>query len=359
MGFDTRAALAGLLVAGSLGLSGCGYYAQAVGGHMDLVGRARPVDDVLADPASPDALRDRLELVLELRRFAFAELLLPDNGSYLKYAELDRPYVVWNVFAAPPDSLTPRQWCFPVAGCVVYRGYFREEAARGYARGLAEDGYDVHVGGATAYSTVGWFKDPVLSTMLSADDARLAGLLFHELAHQQLYVKDDSAFNEAFASLVEEEGVRRWLAAGGREQEWTLWQARKEREAAVQMLLEQARAELAELYASPPGPEELAARKQAVFDQLRERYRAVSADWPDRGGYDAWFAAPWNNARLVPVGTYRRLVPAFRALLREEGGDLAAFYARCESLGALPASERDAALVALLASAGAGEAEAR
>ena len=359
MGFDTRAVLAGLMVAGSLGLSGCGYYAQAVRGHMDLVGRSRPVEDVLADRAAPAELRDRLELVLELRRFAFSELKLPDNGSYLKYAELDRPYVVWNVFAAPGDSLVPRQWCFPVAGCVVYRGYFREESARGYARGLEADGYDVHVGGATAYSTVGWFKDPVLSTMLSADDARLAGLLFHELAHQQLYVKDDSGFNEAFASLVEEEGVRRWLAASGRDGDWAAWRARKDREAQVQLLLEQARGELAEFYARSPGPDELGAGKQAVFEALRERYRAVSADWPDRGGYDAWFAAPWNNARLVPVGTYRRLVPAFRALLREEGGDLAAFYARCESLGDLPASERNAALAALLASAGDEEAAAR
>jgi predicted aminopeptidase len=359
MGFNTRAALAGLLVAGSLSFSGCGYYAQAVRGHMDLVNRSRPIDEVLADPASPAELRDRLELVLELRRFAFSELLLPDNGSYLKYVVLDRPYVVWNVFAAPPDSLTPMQWCFPVAGCVVYRGYFREDAARSFARGLEADGLDVYVGGASAYSTVGWFKDPVLSTMLSPDDARLAGLLFHELAHQQLYVKDDSAFNEAFASLVEEEGVRRWLAAGGRDREWAGWQARKEREGVVQFLLEQARADLAELYAHAPEPQELADRKQAVFDSLRERYRTVSAGWPERGGYDAWFDAPWNNARLIPVGTYRRLVPAFRALLREEDGDLAGFYARCESLGDLPESERSAALAALLASAGDEEAAAR
>lgn len=359
MGSKSRAALAGLLLAGALSLSGCGYYAQAVRGHMDLVSRSRPVDEVLADPAAPAALRDRLELVLELRRFAFSELLLPDNGSYLKYVDLDRPYVVWNVFAAPPDSLTPMQWCFPVAGCVVYRGYFHEDAARSFASSLEADGLDVHVGGASAYSTVGWFKDPVLSTMLSPDDARLAGLLFHELAHQQLYVKGDSAFNEAFASLVEEEGVRRWLAAGGRDREWAGWQARKEREGAVQLLLEQARGELAELYAQDPEPADLAARKQAVFGALRERYRAVSADWPERGGYDDWFAASWNNARLIPVGTYRRLVPAFRALLREEGGDLGSFYARCESLGDLPEPERNAALAALLASAGDDEAAAR
>jgi predicted aminopeptidase len=350
MGHKTRAVLATLALAvGSTGLAGCGYYGQAVRGHMDLVSRSRPIDDVIDDPETSPALAERLRLVLEARRFAFDELGLPDNGSYLQYADLERRFVVWNVFAAPVDSLTPRQWCFPVAGCVVYRGYFREDAARSYARGLEEEGFDVHVGGASAYSTVGWFKDPVVSTMLTSNDGRLVGLLFHELAHQRLYVKDHSEFNEAFASLVEEEGVRRWFAARGGEEGWAAWRARRARDAAVQGLLEQTRAELAALYADPPDPLRLHADKQAVFDTLRERYRAISSDWPDTAGYDAWFAAEWNNARLVPVGTYRRLVPAFRALLREEGGDLARFYERCESLGELPGSERDAELARLLA----------
>ncbi len=359
MGQKFRAVLAGLALAvGSSGLSGCGYYGQAVRGHMDLVSRSRPIDEVIGDPATPPALADQLRLVLEARRFAFDELGLPDNGSYLQYAELDRRYVVWNVFAAPADSLAPRQWCFPVAGCVVYRGYFREDAARSYARSLEEEGLDVHVGGASAYSTVGWFKDPVVSTMLTANDGRLAGLLFHELAHQRLYVKDHSEFNEAFASLVEEEGVRRWFAARGRDTDWAAWRAGRERDAEVQLLLEQTRAELAALYAAPGDPLRLEAEKQAVFETLRERYGAISSDWPNTEGYDAWFAADWNNARLVPVGTYRRLVPAFRALLREEGGDLNRFYERCESLGELPRSERDAALARLLALAPEGSADA-
>ena len=336
-------------------LYGCtttGYYAQAVRGHLDLMNRRVPIDEVLADPQTPASLRQRLEVARDARAFAVSALGLPDNGSYASYAAVEGTAVVWNVFAAPDLSLEPKRWCFPVAGCVVYRGYFREEEARGYAGELEEDGYDVWIGGASAYSTLGRFEDPVVSTMLSRDDARLAGTLIHELAHQRLYVEDDSAFNEAFATAVEEEGVRRWLEATGREALLPGWRLGRERAQAFEALLDGTRRDLGALYASDVTPEEKRLGKARAFDALEAAYAALKAQWDGWSGYDRWFEAPLNNARLIPSATYRRLLPAFDVLLAESGGDLEAFYARCEQLAALDAAEREARLDSLLAAAG-------
>lgn len=338
-----------------LPLAGCstvGYYAQAVSGHLELMAAREPLDEVIADPATPLAVRDRLELAQAAREFAVTELGLPDNGSYTSYVQLDRPAVVYNVYAAPEFSLEPKRWCFPVAGCVVYRGYFARADAERTAARLAAEGWDTWVGGASAYSTLGRFEDPVLSTMLYRDDARLAGLLFHELAHQQLYVEDDSAFNEAFATAVEEEGVRRWLLARGGEDALAAWQASRRRAEAFQFLLARTRGELQALYASGATEADLRAGKAAAFARLRREYATLKASWDGWDGYDRWFDAPLNNARLIPSATYRGLVPAFRLLLTELDGDLQAFYAEAARIGGLPQAERDAEMRRLLATAG-------
>jgi predicted aminopeptidase len=329
-------------------LGGCGYYFQAVRGHFEIMGDRVPIEEVIDDPGTPAEVRARLELVREARVFASAELQLPDNDSYTTYVALDRPYVVWNVFAAPEFSVEPKRWCFPVAGCVVYRGYFSEDDANDYAGRLTADGWDTYVGGVAAYSTLGRFDDPVLSTMLRWPDYRLAGLLFHELAHQVVYVKDDSEFNESFATLVEEEGLARWLDARGELAALAEYRDDRERQGAFGLLVEDARARLAELYRQPLDDAAMRAAKAAEFAALRERYRALREAWGGYAGYDAWFERPLNNAQLVPVATYRRFVPAFRALLREEEGDLGAFYEACRQLAALPSEARRERLEALL-----------
>lgn len=344
-----------LLLLASLSLAGCGtlaYYGQAVSGHLGLMNARVPIEDVIADPATPTAVRERLQVALAAREFAVTELGLPDNDSYTRYVQLDRPAVVYNVFAAPEFSLQPRQWCFPVAGCVVYRGYFSRERAEREAARYAAQGYDTWVGGAAAYSTLGRFEDPLLSSMLYSDDARLAGLLFHELAHQRLYVKGDSAFNEAFATAIEEEGVRRWLSEADRHEELAAWQAFGARVRAFEFLLGRTRVHLQEIYSSGRPADEMRAAKAAAFAQLEREYAALKASWDGWSGYDRWFEAPLNNARLIPSATYRGLVPAFRILLQQAGGDLASFYASCEALAALPQAERDAEMRRLLAIAG-------
>lgn len=341
-----------LLLLSALPLAGCGtvgYYGQAVAGHFRLMSARVRVEEVIADPATPDAVRERLQVALAAREFAVTELGLPDNGSYTRYVSLDRSAVVYNVFAAPEFSLQAKTWCFPVAGCVVYRGYFDLARAEREAARYAAQGYDTWVGGAAAYSTLGRFEDPLLSTMLYRDDARLAGLLFHELAHQVVYVQDDSAFNEAFATAVEEEGVRRWLGAAGREAEFAAWQRQRERTQAFESLLAATRARLQEVYASGRPAAEMRAAKAEVFARLEREYAALKASWDGWDGYDRWFDAPLNNARLIPSATYRGLVSAFRILLHQSNGDLAAFYAACAALAELPRAERDFEMRRLLA----------
>lgn len=344
-----------LLLLAAWPLAGCGtvgYYGQAVAGHFSLMSARVPIEEVIADPATPAAVRERLQVALAAREFAVTELGLPDNGSYTRYVALERSAVVYNVFAAPEFSLQAKTWCFPVAGCVVYRGYFSQQRAAHQAARYAAQGYDTWVGGAAAYSTLGRFEDPLLSTMLYRDDARLAGLLFHELAHQAVYVKDDSAFNEAFATAVEEEGVRRWLDAAGREEEFAAWRQLRERTQAFEGLLAATRARLQDVYSSDRPEADMRAAKAAAFAQLEREYAALKASWDGWEGYDRWFEAPLNNARLIPSATYRGLVPAFRILLHQSAGDLPAFYAACRALAELPRAERDFEMQRLLAIAG-------
>ena len=330
-----------------LAVGGCTelpYYAQAVGGHLAIMRARVPIETLLADPATDPVLRGRLARVQEARRFALSELGLPDNGSYRAYVALDREAVTWNVYATPEFSLEPRRWCFPAVGCVAYRGYFAESAARAYASELAAQGWDVYVAPASAYSSLGWFEDPVLSTMLQRGELSTVGVLFHELAHQRVYVKGDTAFNESFATAVQRAGVRRWLQARGEAKQLAAYARALERRAAFLALLRETRARLAAIYDRGGAPAQLRAQKRAVLEDLRERYRSLAGNWADHAGYDRWFQGPLNNARFVPVALYGDLVEDFLGLLERCGGDFRRFYAEVARIGRLPRAERPTAL---------------
>jgi predicted aminopeptidase len=335
---------AALLLGGCAGGFAPAYYWQAASGQFDVWRRARPVDAVLADAATPPALRERLTLANEIRDWASREMMLPDNGSYRQYADLQRPFVVWNVFAAGPLSIKPEQSCFPVAGCVSYRGFFAEADARDYAARLAARGLDVHVSGVPAYSTLGWLDDPLLNTFIRYPETELVRLVVHELAHQRVYVRDDTEFNESFASAVEEEGVRRWLArpgkAGLREGFERSQRMRKDFAALVLKY----RNALDTLYASDRPRGALLAGKAQLIEQLGTDYLALrDGAWQGFRGYDRWFAQDINNATLASIGLYSGARPAFTALLERSGG-LGAFWRTMQELAELPRDTRRARL---------------
>jgi predicted aminopeptidase len=311
------------------------------------LGRERPVAEVIADPAASQALKARLARVLEIREFASRELGLPENRSYRRYADLERPFVVWNVFAAPEFSVRPLRWCFLFAGCVSYRGYFSREAAERFAAGVAGDGNDVYVGGVPAYSTLGWFPDPVLNTFVHYPEAELARLIIHELSHQVVYARDDTMFNESFAVAVERAGVRRWLAKTGDARQREAFERMQRIRAEFVGLIGKYRGRLEALYRTRLAPEEMRARKRTILGELEAEYRALQKGWGGFAGYDRWFAQPPNNAQIASLAIYTRLVPAFEALLEREGGDLPRFYAAVKALAELPREERDERLRAL------------
>jgi predicted aminopeptidase len=329
----------------ALAVGGCSaeYYWQGISGQLDLLGRAQPIGEVLEATRDP-VIKRKLELVLAIREYASSELGLPDNASYRRYTDLGRRFVLWNVFATPELSLTPRQWCFPIAGCVNYRGYFAEGDARAEAALLAANGDDTYIGGVPAYSTLGYFADPMPSTFLRYPDTEIARLIFHELAHQVAYARDDTVFNESFAVAVEEEGVRRWLAKQhDPELDLQFATSRRYRDA-FRTLVERARGRLVALYASDASDAEKRAAKAAALDDMRSEYASLKREWGGYGAYDYWFAQGPNNASLAAVGLYTQKVPQFKALLAAEGGDLARLYARVKTLAGLPKAERDTAL---------------
>ncbi|RWC95765.1 MAG: aminopeptidase [Mesorhizobium sp.] len=330
------------------GLTGCtsiSYYAQSLQGHVEIMAARKDVGTLVHDPSTPQALRARLTSASAIRRFATDELALPDNSSYRSYVDIHRDAVTWAVFAAPQFSLAPRTWCFPVFGCVPYRGYFARKAATESALELHRQGLDVYVTGITAYSTLGWSSDPLLSTMLGQDDTYLASLIFHELAHQRLYVDGDSAFNEAFAVAVETSGVRKWLRAAGDRAGLRRYEADRRRRADFLALLAKTRDELGQVYESSRGPEQMAAAKAAAIDRLRMRYRQMrDRSWAGYRGYDAWFAAPINNAKLAATAVYGEQVPAFLRLFDVCSGDYPRFYASVRRIADLPQASRAEAL---------------
>ncbi len=305
--------------------------------------KREPISRVIASPSTPPAVRSQLEEVCEIRQFASRELGLPDNGSYRSYADVGRPYVVWNVVAAPEFSVEAKEWCYPIVGCVAYRGYFVERRARSFAAKLRRRGLDVSVGGVAAYSTLGHFNDPILNTMLGWNDVELASIIFHELTHQMIYLPNDADFNEALATTVEEEGVRRWLLAQGREKDLADHSVQQERYLQVVALLIRTRSELRALYASGIEPRVMLPRKIAEFAELRAAYAKLTAAW-GHAPFEAWFEGDLNNANLASVATYYDCVPGFRRELDALGGNLEAFYRRVRELAKLPRERRDALL---------------
>jgi predicted aminopeptidase len=343
MAATIRAALAITLIAASSG--GC-YLLQSAQGHLALMSKREPIPRVIDDPSTPAALRAQLKSVTAIRNFASRELGLPDNGSYRKYADIGRPYVVWNVVAAPEFSVDPKQWCFPIVGCVAYRGYFVEKRARRFAAGLHADGFDVVVGGVAAYSTLGHFDDPILSSMVSWNDVALASIIFHELTHQMLYVPNDASFNEALATTVEEEGVRRWLQQQGRDKDLAEHLLQQRRYLEVIALMTETRNQLRTLYASGLPPPLMRERKRETLEVLREAYTALKAQWGGHAAFDAWFAEDVNNAHLASIATYFTCVPGFERELKAVGGNLPAFYVRVRELAKLDQRQRDALVCA-------------
>lgn len=339
--------LASLLLLALSACSKAAYYTQLAQGQMELLRARVPITELLAAADTGPALRARLRAVQHARRFASEVLALPDNDSYTDYAALPREFVVWNVFATPELSLTPVEHCFLLVGCLAYRGYFDEAAAQAQAEALRAQGLDVHVGGVAAYSTLGWFDDPVISTMLRWDDATLIGTLFHELAHQWLFVDGDTAFNESLASFVEQEGLRQYHAAhGGPPPDFA---KRQQRQRQFTQLMLSARERLTALYASERSETEKRSGKAAEFARLRADYTALrDGEWSGWAGYEGWFASAINNARLLPFGLYDEWVPAFAALYAQ-GDGWTDFYVAAEALAALPLAQRQQALRALLA----------
>ena len=325
-----RALAAILVLALCAGCESVSYYGQAVGGHFRLLAAARPVDSWIADPATPPELKGRLETAQRIRQFASRELHLPDNASYTTYADLGRRFAVWNVFAAPRFSVDPKPECFPFTGCVGYRGFFSEREAQRYAEKLRAEGYDVYVGGVLAYSTLGWFDDPLLSTFIRYPDAQVARLVFHELAHQLVYAKNDTTFNESFAVTVEEEGVRRWLEAEGRTSALAAFHVAQARKRELAARIKETRERLKAIYAMDLPAEQMLEQKRGELERLRAAFPTVVPAEP-------------NNAFLVSIALYSELVPGFERLLAA-AGSLDAFYERARQLAASGRTGRESLL---------------
>ncbi len=330
-------------------LSACsdlGYYWHSTKGHLALMNKRVDIDDMLESTDLDNNLRQRLLLVKKIRAFSVDELALPDSGSYHNYVQLDRDYLLQNLFAAHEFSTQLHRWCFPVVGCLSYRGYYDEELLREYANQLRAENFDVHIGYVPAYSTLGWFDDPVLSSFINWPDYRLAGLLFHELTHQRIYIDDDTQFNESLAVAVGQAGTELWLKATGRDaqlEEFRRWiEYRRE----VILLIEHTREELRQLYNLEPDDAIKRDNKQAIFAASREAYSAISEKLNYRDGFEGWFAGELNNAKIGSVSAYNIHVPAFLAIIRVLDFDFAGFFDSVEKIGEMGRAERERCLTA-------------
>jgi len=335
----------------SIALYGCEsvhYYSQAIQGQYSILEKRQPISEIVTDPESSELLRERLTFILAVRQFAENELQLPVKNNYLTYVDLKRPYVVWNVFAAPEFSLTPKTWCYPVVGCASYRGYFSEENARQYADGLSEQGYDVYMAGVTAYSTLGWFDDPVLSTFIQYSKAHSAALIFHELAHQVLYVKHDTGFNESFATAVEQEGLQRWQATSQTSNIYRDYLKRYHRNQQFVRLIMHYRQTLESLYQSDASEMDKREKKAFIFSALRDEFDRMKTNKNGLAAYENWMNYSLNNAKISSVVAYHDFVPAFQKMLAENDGDLNQFYRACRNLAQETKDERHRILNAYL-----------
>lgn len=342
-----RSCVVALWSACVLSLSGCsnlGYYSQAVGGHLEVMQASRAITEVIEDPKCDPVLKKRLEEVRHIRDFASRELGLPDNDSYRSYADLQRPFVTWNVFAAPEFSLKPETWCMLVVGCVSYRGFYSQADAELLAKELQQQGLDTYVGGVPAYSTLGYFSDPVLNTFLKSGTVEVARLIFHELAHQLIYVEGDTAFNESFATVVENEGLRRWMASKANPELGRDIDARRQHKTSLVELINSHRGRLNEIYASDLPNESKRIAKAEVMNDIRRTYLRTQEDSGKAPVYKQWLEQDLNNAKIASLALYTQLYPAFEALLREEGNDLPRFYQRVKVLANAPYQERNAFL---------------
>jgi len=315
------------------------YYGQAIHGEYQILAHRQSIDKLIANPTTTVKLRRQLELIRQLRVFAGTELKLPVDGSYNKYVDVHRKYVVWDVQAAPQFSLDPKTWWYPFLGRLAYRGYFSEKSAQECAGRLARNGFDVYVDGVEAYSTLGWFKDPLLSTFIDERESDLAELLFHELAHKRLFVNGDTDFNEAFATTVGQEGSRRWLRSRNETAVLQEYEAGLIRDRQFVALVLSAREQLQKLYMSSPAAD-LPYEKQRGFDDLRRRYEDLKASWGGYSGYDDWFSHDLNNAKLNTIANYYDLVPGFQHLLELNGGDMQKFYDAVQEVAKLPPDRR-------------------
>lgn len=339
-----------LLIAGAVALaswiSSCAspaYYWQAASGHFALMHARQPVQEAIEQQTTDEDTAEKLKLSVEIRNFAVEKLGLPDNGSYTQFVNTGRDAVVWNVVAAPEFSLEAKEWCFPVSGCVPYRGYFEQEKAEQFAAKLEAQALDVNVSPAIAYSTLGWFKDPLLDTMWKQSDTRFAAYIFHELAHQQLYVKGDSRFNESYASFVEMAGVRQWLEARDEQQAIDTWMAMGEAEHDFNQLLQVTRDDLADIYNSGEQPNDLRTRKLEAFARMETSYRQIrDTRWNGTDYFGGWFSKPLNNARFALLDTYQGGNCAFGRLFEEAGENITRFHDLAREKSELPADERSA-----------------
>ena len=330
------------LISISILLSACNslsYYGQAISGHIDLVARERPINDLLKDQKTSAALKQKLSLALEARAFATDQLALPDNDSYKQYADLERPYAVWNVIATPRYAIESKKWCFMIVGCLSYRGYFNQQDAQTLANQLRHEGMDVIVSGAAAYSTLGWMDDPLLNTVVRRNDGSMVGIIFHELAHQVVYAKGDSAFNEAFATAVEDEGLRRWYTLHDNEQAYHAYREKKAQQQMIYLQLQETRAQLDAIYHQAIPDEEKQREKERIFAGLKMWYQ----DWRQThqyAGFDDWMSKELNNAHLALIATYQQMVPDFLLALQSVDGDMKKFFGLVSTMTELDNAQR-------------------
>lgn len=346
-----RTILSVVLLAGvTLLISGCqslNYYAQSVKGQLQVIHRSKPIDEWLKNSNTSAQLKQKLEQVKQIRQFASSQLYLPDNKSYTRYADLQRPYVVWNIFAAPELSLEPYRWCYPVIGCQTYRGYFSKQPATVLADQIKNDGYDVSVGGVKAYSTLGWFNDPILNTFVNYSEINLAGLIFHELSHQVVYVKGDTVFNESFATMVESKGVEIWLKQNAKAEMLLQYEQSQNLEQKALGLLAQYKQKLNQVYESDASKTDKRLQKTEMFVELKSEYQRLKQQFQFASPWDRWFAQDLNNAHFVAVGTYYDKVDAFEKLFIKAGEDFERFFTEVKKLAKFKKIKRDQILANL------------
>ena len=335
-----RVILIGILCTSFSACTTISYYHQSISGHFKTISKREHIVDIVNDSARDEKLIKQLNLALELRAFASEQLKLPENESYRSYVQLDQPFVTWNVFAADKYSIALQQWCFLVVGCVPYRGYFAESEANNFADKLSEQGLDVYVAGVPAYSTLGWFDDPLLSSMIDRGEITTAAYIFHELAHQQFYLKGDGAFNEAFATAVEEIGVRLWLQQQRRPQELEGYDEWLIQKSIFSQFVKTSRDEFELLYQQDYDVEKMLVEKEILIAEMRRKFADLSNDNKHISRYARWMSGPLNNAQLGAISLYRELVPAFHDIFAVCKDDFEKFYGLVETISKLPEEQR-------------------